>query len=177
MTIRTYSRADLTSPIPDAHFIGGAWSKSASGKTFETIDPSTEEVLGEIARGDARDIEAAVEAANQAQKGDWRRLSPAGPHPQQGLLPNHLQTLMTFGHLLSHLLWGGRVHLLVALQAALESQCSICKRRRPRLLSGVPDRLKIKGHEPNLRPWKPVLVEERRRMEQGVDWMICCYIC
>lgn len=77
MTERTYSRADLRARIPDAHFIDGAWSRSASGRSFDTIDPSIEEVLATVARGDAGDIDAAVHAAHRAQHGEWRRLAPA----------------------------------------------------------------------------------------------------
>jgi aldehyde dehydrogenase (NAD+) len=77
MTTRTYSRTDLVNAVPDLHFIDGKWCKSGDGRTFETIDPSTEEVLGIVARGDARDIDAAVDAAHRALHGDWRTLSPA----------------------------------------------------------------------------------------------------
>ena len=77
MTVRTYSRADLIDPLPGQHFIDGKWRKSADGRTFETIDPSTEAVLAIVARGDAADIDAAVRAAHRALHGDWRRLSPA----------------------------------------------------------------------------------------------------
>jgi len=34
-------------------FIGGQWVPAVSGKTFETINPATEEVLAEVAEGDA----------------------------------------------------------------------------------------------------------------------------
>ncbi|TPK72168.1 aldehyde dehydrogenase [Mesorhizobium sp. B2-4-15] len=77
MTERAYSRADLGGPIPDAHFIAGQWCKSADGRTFETIDPSSEQVLAKVARGNASDIDKAVEAAHRAQRGDWRDVSPA----------------------------------------------------------------------------------------------------
>ena len=33
-------------------FIGGKWIPAASGKTFETIHPATEEVICEVAEGD-----------------------------------------------------------------------------------------------------------------------------
>jgi len=42
--------------------IGGQWRDSVSGKSFKTIDPSTEEVITEIAMGDAADIDLAVKA-------------------------------------------------------------------------------------------------------------------
>ena len=57
--------------------IGGQWRDSVSGKTFKTIDPSTEEVITEIAMGDAADIDLAVKAARKAfddRKGPWRKM-------------------------------------------------------------------------------------------------------
>jgi aldehyde dehydrogenase (NAD+) len=56
-------------------FIGGQWAPAASGKTFETIHPATEEVIAEVAEGDAADIDAAVEAArDQFDGGEWSRM-------------------------------------------------------------------------------------------------------
>jgi aldehyde dehydrogenase (NAD+) len=77
MTDRIYTRDDLKGPVPERHFIDGAWVRSAKGATFETIDPSTEEVIGEVARGSAEEIDAAVQAAHRAQRGEWRRITPA----------------------------------------------------------------------------------------------------
>ena len=77
MTTQTYKRSDLVGAIPEEHFIGGQWAKSASGRVFETIDPSMEEVIANVARGDASDIDAAVQAAHRAQSGAWARVTPA----------------------------------------------------------------------------------------------------
>ncbi len=56
-------------------FIGGAWSPAVSGKTFETIHPATEEVITEVAEGDAEDIDLAVKAARaQFDGGEWSKL-------------------------------------------------------------------------------------------------------
>ncbi|MDQ2943389.1 MAG: aldehyde dehydrogenase family protein, partial [Candidatus Dormibacteraeota bacterium] len=63
---------------PKKLFIGGKWVDSASGKTFDTIDPSTGEVLAKVAEGDAEDIDRAVAAARKAhESGVWRELPPA----------------------------------------------------------------------------------------------------
>jgi NAD-dependent aldehyde dehydrogenases len=63
---------------PKKLFIGGKWVESASGKTFETINPSTGEVLARVAEGDAEDIDRAVVAARRAhESGVWRDLPPA----------------------------------------------------------------------------------------------------
>lgn len=53
-------------------FIGGRWTPSVSGKTFETINPATEEVIAQVAEGDAADVDLAVEAARDAlENGPW----------------------------------------------------------------------------------------------------------
>ena len=46
--------------------IDGKWVEAASGKTFATYDPSTGEVLAQVAEGDREDIERAVKAARRA---------------------------------------------------------------------------------------------------------------
>ena len=56
-------------------FIDGQWVDAASGKTFETIHPATEEVIANVAEGDAADIDRAVKAARQAfESGPWRTM-------------------------------------------------------------------------------------------------------
>ncbi|TMB46244.1 MAG: aldehyde dehydrogenase family protein [Chloroflexi bacterium] len=63
---------------PKKLFIGGRWVESASGKTFETIDPSSGQVLAKVAEGDVEDIDRAVAAARKAhESGVWRELPPA----------------------------------------------------------------------------------------------------
>ena len=57
--------------------IGGEWVWSASGRTFETIDPATARPLTSVAHGDAADIDRAVRAARQAfDDGPWTRMKP-----------------------------------------------------------------------------------------------------
>ena len=57
-------------------FIDGKWCQSASGKSFETVDPSTNEVICRVAEGDAADVELAVAAARRAfDSGPWSRMS------------------------------------------------------------------------------------------------------
>src|SRR5215471_17294385 len=59
--------------------IGGSWVEAAAGETFETVNPSTEEVLAQVARGRAEDIDRAVAAARAAFEdgSDWRRMTPS----------------------------------------------------------------------------------------------------
>jgi aldehyde dehydrogenase (NAD+) len=56
--------------------IDGKWVEAASGKTFESINPATGEVLAKVAEGDAEDIDRAVEAARRAFEGPWRKVKP-----------------------------------------------------------------------------------------------------
>ena len=54
--------------------IDGKWHDSKSGKTFATINPATEEVIAQVAEGDAADIDLAVKAARKAfDSGPWRK--------------------------------------------------------------------------------------------------------
>eukprot|EP00258_Populus_trichocarpa_P029284 XP_024445303.1 aldehyde dehydrogenase family 2 member C4 [Populus trichocarpa] len=59
-------------------FINGEFVDSVSGKTFETIDPRTGEVIARVAEGDKEDVDLAVKAARQAfDDGPWPRMSGA----------------------------------------------------------------------------------------------------
>ncbi len=59
---------------PGKLFIDGKWVDSVSGKTFDTINPATEEVITSIAEGDSADIDLAVTAARKAfEDGPWRK--------------------------------------------------------------------------------------------------------
>jgi aldehyde dehydrogenase (NAD+) len=54
--------------------IDGKFRDSKSGKTFATINPATEEVIAQVAEGDAADIDLAVKAARKAfDSGPWRK--------------------------------------------------------------------------------------------------------
>jgi phenylacetaldehyde dehydrogenase len=58
--------------------IRGESTPAASGKTFETYDPSTGEVLAHVAEADAEDIDRAVRAARKAfDDGPWGKLTPS----------------------------------------------------------------------------------------------------
>ena len=52
--------------------IDGRFVAAASGKTFETYDPATGDVLARVAEGDREDVERAVRAARRAfESGPW----------------------------------------------------------------------------------------------------------
>lgn len=72
--------SELPSKIPAIKFtklfINGEFVDAVSGKTFETIDPRTGEVISRIAEGDKEDIDLAVRAARHAfDNGQWPRMS------------------------------------------------------------------------------------------------------
>jgi len=55
-------------------FINGRWVDSVSGKTFDTLNPATEDVITSVAEGDSADIDLAVTAAREAfENGPWKR--------------------------------------------------------------------------------------------------------
>lgn len=55
--------------------IGDEWRPAVSGKTFETINPATEEVICEVAAGDTEDVDLAVHAARSAfESGPWSKM-------------------------------------------------------------------------------------------------------
>jgi phenylacetaldehyde dehydrogenase len=62
---------------PRKLYINGDFVDAAAGETFETLDPATGEVLAEVARGEAEDIDRAVRAARKAFEGPWSKLNPS----------------------------------------------------------------------------------------------------
>jgi gamma-glutamyl-gamma-aminobutyraldehyde dehydrogenase len=69
---------DTRSRFRTQAFIDGAFRDAASGRTFETENPATGEVLAQVAAGDAADVDAAVGAARRAfEDGRWSRLAPS----------------------------------------------------------------------------------------------------
>jgi len=61
---------------PKKLLIDGKWVAAVSGKTFDSIDPATGEVLARVAEGDRADIDLAVKAARRAfESGPWSRMT------------------------------------------------------------------------------------------------------
>src|SRR3989440_1736840 len=76
---------------PTKLLINGKWLDSASRKTFPTINPSTGEVITQVAEANAADVDKAVAAARAAfDKGSWRKMSGS----QRGVLMNKLADLI-----------------------------------------------------------------------------------
>jgi succinate-semialdehyde dehydrogenase/glutarate-semialdehyde dehydrogenase len=56
-------------------FIGGAWQKASNGATFPVENPATNEIIAQVADGDAEDAVRAIEAAGRAQA-EWAKSTP-----------------------------------------------------------------------------------------------------
>ena len=56
-------------------FVGGEWVESSSGETMEVLNPATGEVIAEVPRGTAEDVERAVSAAKKAWV-EWQDKTP-----------------------------------------------------------------------------------------------------
>lgn len=77
--------------MPSTHklYIDGTWVTSSSKKTFPSLNPATEQVLGRFQSGTSRDVERAVRAAEKALP-QWR----ATPPPKRGALLLKIAQLM-----------------------------------------------------------------------------------
>ncbi|MBA4493556.1 aldehyde dehydrogenase [Paenactinomyces guangxiensis] len=57
------------------HFINGQYIASKNGKTFDNINPATQEILGWVSEGGREEIDLAVGAARRALDGPWKKMS------------------------------------------------------------------------------------------------------
>jgi phenylacetaldehyde dehydrogenase len=63
---------------PKQMYIGGEFVDALSGRTFETVDPATGEVITTVPHAGAEDVDRAVVAARSAfEAGAWRLMTPA----------------------------------------------------------------------------------------------------
>lgn len=71
--VRRFLESDL---MP---FINGVYIETVTGDTFSTHDPSTGQILAQVGRGKAADVDKAVQAArNEFDAGSWwRKMSPS----------------------------------------------------------------------------------------------------
>jgi aldehyde dehydrogenase len=78
MLVQERPQATLKAPFAPRYdnFVGGRWLPPVAGRYFGNVSPITGQVVGEVARSDAADIEAALDAAHTARAG-WGRTSVA----------------------------------------------------------------------------------------------------
>ncbi|MBY6058758.1 aldehyde dehydrogenase [Leisingera daeponensis] len=63
--------------IPSLQVIGGKAVDAASGETFESVNPATQQVIGSVPASSSEDVDRAVQAARTAfESGTWSRSSP-----------------------------------------------------------------------------------------------------
>jgi aldehyde dehydrogenase (NAD+) len=71
--------------------IGGEWRDAVEGTTFDTVDPSTEEVIATLPEAGARDVDLAVRAARVAfDEGPWHSMRAS----ERGRLLRRLSDLL-----------------------------------------------------------------------------------
>ena len=61
---------------PKRLLIGGQWVEALSGRTFDSVNPATGQVIAQLAEGGAEDIDRAVAAARAAFEGPWSKFKP-----------------------------------------------------------------------------------------------------
>ena len=71
ITQRHAETAEEVLPDEIGLYVGGEFTDAAEGDTFETVDPTTGEVLAEVPAGTAADVDRAVTAAHEAFDGEW----------------------------------------------------------------------------------------------------------
>ncbi|MCJ2181280.1 aldehyde dehydrogenase family protein [Novosphingobium sp. 1949] len=76
--VQSRPKSELEAPFAKRYdnFIGGRWVAPKAGRYFENLSPINGRVVGEIARSQPEDVEAALDAAHAA-KDAWGHTSPA----------------------------------------------------------------------------------------------------
>jgi aldehyde dehydrogenase (NAD+) len=73
---------ELKTPVTGAYqqptglFINNEWVEGVDKKTFETINPTTEEVICSVSEATEKDVDLAVSAARKAFEGEWKQTTP-----------------------------------------------------------------------------------------------------
>ena len=77
LTTEEYKAIAAGLTFPTQAFIDGHFRPALSGKTFDTVNPATGQVLAKVAACDAADVDLAVAKARDAfEDGRWSRLHP-----------------------------------------------------------------------------------------------------
>jgi len=87
ITLKTPQTGDYEQPT--GLFINNEFVKAVDGKTFEVINPTTEEVICSVQEATEKDVDVAVAAARKAFDGEWRKVTPE----QRGKYLNTLANL------------------------------------------------------------------------------------
>ena len=78
LTTEEYKAIAAELSFPTQAFVDGSFRPAQSGKTFDSVNPATGDVLAKVAACDAADVDFAVEKARDAfEDGRWSRLHPS----------------------------------------------------------------------------------------------------
>lgn len=78
LTLEEYQAIASQMTLPTMQFVDGGFRPSVTGRTFDTVNPATGEVLAKIAACNAEDVDFAVVKAREAfEDGRWSKLHPA----------------------------------------------------------------------------------------------------
>ena len=75
MNVQTATLVNRVQPFDCRHFINGRYFSSESGKTFDNMNPATQEVIGKVSEGGKKEIDLAVAAARRALNGRWKNMT------------------------------------------------------------------------------------------------------
>jgi aldehyde dehydrogenase (NAD+) len=63
--------------VPASRFINNEFVKGVDGKTFETLNPTTEKPITSVYEASEKDVDIAVKAAREAFEGAWKKVTPS----------------------------------------------------------------------------------------------------
>ncbi|ELY98940.1 aldehyde dehydrogenase [Natrialba aegyptia DSM 13077] len=143
-------------------YIDGEWREAASGATIDVADPSTRETVATVPAGTETDVDAAYEAAAEAQD-EWAQTPPARRQEvvqeMLGLLDEHREQIID---LLAHEAGGtrgmGETSLQLASDQAAEAATLPRRMKGEHAASNVPGKENIvqrvpKGVVTVISPW------------------------
>ncbi|KAJ5178659.1 Aldehyde/histidinol dehydrogenase [Penicillium coprophilum] len=73
----TIKTPNVTYEQPLGLFINNEFVKGVDGKTFETLNPSNEQVITSVYEASEKDVDIAVKAAREAFEGSWKKVTPS----------------------------------------------------------------------------------------------------
>ncbi|KAJ5945446.1 hypothetical protein N7516_005614 [Penicillium verrucosum] len=73
----TIKTPHVTYEQPLGLFINNEFIKGVEGKTFETLNPSTEKPITSVYEASEKDVDIAVKAAREAFEGPWKKVTPS----------------------------------------------------------------------------------------------------
>ncbi|KAJ5788856.1 uncharacterized protein N7518_005867 [Penicillium psychrosexuale] len=73
----TIKTPNVTYEQPLGLFINNEFVKSVDGRTFETLNPTTEKPITSVYEASEKDVDIAVKAAREAFEGPWKKVTPS----------------------------------------------------------------------------------------------------